>query len=176
MRMKKKILTAITAIFVLCLEASAQWYVGGNVQFDTRFSSDGTTALDFTPDIGYSFGRWSVGASLNTYMYFNEEHALSSLQASISPYVEYYFPVNGFLSFFLEGGLGLRYSSFNMAEGKGNATFSFNPYIAPGLEVTMSEHWSVLAHIARLSFNSEQRTLFLNGYSDALSVGLYYSF
>lgn len=175
--MKKNILLALMSLFLFSTASFGQVYVGGSVRFDTSFSENGSTSIDIAPDIGYSFGRWSVGVCLTSYTSLDGSGKLSSFQFGFDPYAEYYFPVNSFLSLFIEGGLGLRWMNFNLTgEYPEETNFNFIPYFSPGIQVELSEHWSLLAHIGRLEWNNMQKAITFSASGDAISMGLYYTF
>ena len=54
--------------------------------------------------------------------------------------------------------------------------WNFIPYIGPGLEISLTEHWTLQGTFGRLDYNSYSRTIdfYLDG--SAFSAGLYYSF
>ena len=174
-QMKKKVLTAIIAIFALCLQANAQWFVGGYVRMDSYISNEGVSTIDISPDVGYTFGRWSVGVAFNSYVSFYFGKSFTSYNIGADPYAEYYFPINDFLSFFIEGGLGLRYHKY-VEEGFDYGYFNFIPYAAPGIEFMLSDHWSILGHIGRLQWDNHQKNISFSAEGQALSMGLYYNF
>ena len=175
--MKKSIILALLSLLLFSTASFGQVYVGGSVRFDTTFTENGTTAIDIAPDIGYSFGRWSVGVCLTSYTNFDSQKGLSNFQFGLEPYAEYYFPVNSFLSLFIEGGAGFRWINFNLSgEYPEDTSFNFIPYFSPGIQIDLSKHWSLLAHLGRLEWNNMQKTITFSASGDSISMGLYYSF
>lgn len=159
--MKRTILVAILGLFAFVQSAHAQFYVGGSFHVNSRVTEKNSTFIGFSPDLGYSVGNWSYGACLDLTI----EDGSTAFTAN--PYVEYYFWTSGPVSFFAEGGVSLTW----------NNGFSYEPYVAPGIMFTVSDHWSVLGHIGRLGYNSLNKTIeFSISKAASLSLGLYYSF
>ena len=51
-----------------------------------------------------------------------------------------------------------------------------NPYLAPGIEISLTGHFSVMCHLGRLEWNSEINDVNLTMSGESLALGLYYSF
>ena len=173
--MKKTIIIAIIALLGLSEQANAQLYVGGSVGFHAGFTDDRFTSFAVSPDIGYGLGDWNFGAILNINTYTNKADGLSSMRLGITPYAEYYIFSAGPVSLFAEAGIGLLYAMYFNPEDPKNQ-FIYNPYLAPGIEVSLTDNFSVMCHLGRLDWDSETRNLGFSLSGEALSLGLYYSF
>ena len=173
----KKVIIAIIALLGICLEANAQLYIGGSVYFQNSFKEDSYSSYSITPDIGYGFGDVNVGAMLAAYFNIHKTDGLSAVTLGITPYAEYYFFRSGILSLFVEGGCGIKFNKYIYAgESEDVRSMSFNPYIAPGIELDITDHFSVLCHIGRLEWESNMNELNFGISGEALGLGLYYSF
>lgn len=162
--MKKAIVLAIIGLFAFVQAAKAQFYVGGSFHISSEFTENPTTSIGLSPDLGYTLGDWCFGAALS----LNVTGGNQGTVFTATPYVEYFFWSSGALSFFVEGGADLDWAG---------STFSFYPYVAPGISFDISDHWSVLGHIGRLGYNTLNKQLvFTTSGASALSLGLYYSF
>ena len=173
--MKKVLIIAAIALLGFCLKANAQFYVGGSVSAHFGYSETRFTSFGFSPDIGYGFGDWNVGSTINISTYGDKIDGLTSLRLGLTPYVEYYIFSAGPVSLFAEGGIALFFTRYLVAEALENAFF-VNPYLAPGIEISLSDHFSVLCHLGRLEWNTEARDFGFSISGEALSLGLYYSF
>lgn len=173
--MKKTIIIAIIALLGLSREASAQLYIGGSLTAHASFNNSRSVALSIAPDIGYGFGNWNVGTMLNAYTYRDQENPGTSLRLSVTPYAEYYFFSAGPVSLFAEAGLGLLFTN-DISDEAPHGQFFVNPYLAPGIEISLTDHFSVMCHLGRLEWNSEINDVNLTMSGESLSLGLYYSF
>lgn len=162
--MKKTLLLAIVGLFAFMQTANAQFYVGGSFQVSTQFTENPVTQIGFSPDLGYSVGDWSFGST------FEATYISGSSQPfgfTVNPYAEYFFWSSGAFSFYVEGGVGLSWIGF----------FTCTPYLAPGVSLDLTDHWSVLAQIGKLGYDTHAKSLiFTSSGAAALSLGLYYSF
>ena len=174
--MKKSAIVLIIALLGLSLEARAQFYVGGSVSAHFGYTDARFTSFSLYPDIGYSFGNWSVGSTINLSGYSDKNDGLSTLRLGITPYVEYFFFSAGPVSLFAEGGASMAFSHYIKTDGVPENVFYVNPYVAPGIEISLTDNFSVLCHIGRLEWNSEARDFGFSISGEALSLGLYYSF
>ena len=173
--MKKTIIIAIIALLGISREASAQLYIGGSLTAHASFNNSRSVALSIAPDIGYGFGNWNVGTMLNAYTYRDQENPGTSLRLSVTPYAEYYFFSAGPVSLFAEAGLGLLFTN-DFSDEAPHGQFFVNPYLAPGIEISLTDHFSVMCHLGRLEWNSEINDVNLTMSGESLSLGLYYSF
>jgi hypothetical protein len=173
--MKKTIIITIIALLGLSREASAQLYVGGSLTAHASFNNSRSIAVSVAPDIGYGFGNWNVGTVFNAYAYHDKEDIGSSLRISVTPYAEYYFFSAGPVSLFAEAGIGFLFTNDLVDEAPKGQLF-VNPYLAPGIEISLTDHFSVMCHLGRLEWNSEANDINLTMSGESLSLGLYYSF
>lgn len=168
--MKKIIIAIVIALAGFCMEARAQIYVGGGMSAHFGVNTDTSTSISIYPDIGYSVGKWSFGTMLTLQTFFDPQ-TTNSMGFKITPYAEYYFFSVGPMSLFAEAGCGFFYG-ISYSENK----FFVTPYLSPGLEISLSEHFSLLCHIGKLEWNSEISSIDLSFTGDPISLGLYYSF
>ena len=173
--MKKTIIIAIIALLGFSREASAQLYIGGSLTAHASFNNSRSIAVSVAPDIGYGFGNWNVGTMLNAYTYHDQEEPGSSLRISVTPYAEYYFFSAGPVSLFAEAGIGFLFTNDLVDEAPKGQLF-VNPYLAPGIEISLTGHFSVMCHLGRLEWNSEINDISLTMSGESLALGLYYSF
>ncbi len=173
--MKKTIIIAIIALLGFSREASAQLYIGGSLTAHASFNNSRSIAVSVAPDIGYGFGNWNVGTMLNAYTYHDQEEPGSSLRISVTPYAEYYFFSAGPVSLFAEAGIGFLFTNDLVDETPKGQLF-VNPYLAPGIEISLTDHFSVMCHLGRLEWNSEINDISLTMSGESLALGLYYSF
>ncbi len=173
--MKKTIIIAIIALLGFSREASAQLYIGGSLTAHASFNNSRSIAVSVAPDIGYGFGNWNVGTMLNAYTYHDQEEPGSSLRISVTPYAEYYFFSAGPVSLFAEAGIGFLFTNDLVDETPKGQLF-VNPYLAPGIEISLTDHFSVMCHLGRLEWNSEIKDINLSMSGESLALGLYYSF
>ena len=173
--MKKTIIIAIIALLGFSREASAQLYIGGSLTAHASFNNSRSIAVSVAPDIGYGFGNWNVGTMLNAYTYHDQEEPGSSLRISVTPYAEYYFFSAGPVSLFAEAGIGFLFTN-DLVDETPKGHFFYNPYLAPGIEISLTDHFSVMCHLGRLEWNSEINDISLTMSGESLALGLYYSF
>ena len=173
--MKKTIIIAIIALLGLSREASAQLYIGGSLTAHASFNNSRSIAVSVAPDIGYGFGNWNVGTMFNAYTYHDQEEPGTSLRLSVTPYAEYYFFSAGPVSLFAEAGIGLLFTN-DISDEAPHGQFFYNPYLAPGIEISLTDHFSVMCHLGRLEWNSEINDISLTMSGESLALGLYYSF
>ena len=96
--MRQKVIL-FAALLLLTIPVHAQWVVGGSFSFRTS-ASNKTNDIVFRPDVSYSFGKVSVGATLTVDCYnFYDQHR-TDWSLGITPYVQYYLWSSGVLSFF----------------------------------------------------------------------------
>ena len=167
--MRQKVIL-FAALLLLTIPVHAQWVVGGSFSFRTS-ASNKTNDIVFRPDVSYSFGKVSVGATLTVDCYnFYDQHR-TDWSLGITPYVQYYLWSSGVLSFFLEGGIPY-YRTINTD----NSSHRFAPYVSPGLEISITDHWSVIGYLGRLEYDTQFKTFQFSAEMDSFGVGVYYSF
>ena len=173
--MKKTIIIAIIALLGFSREASAQLYIGGSLTAHAGFNNSRSISVSIAPDIGYGFGNWNVGTVFNAYAFNSEDEPGTSLRLSVTPYAEYYFFSAGPVSLFAEAGIGLLFTN-DISDEAPHGQLFVNPYLAPGIEISLTDHFSVMCHLGRLEWNSEINDISLTMSGESLALGLYYSF
>lgn len=164
-----KRLIILLALLLLAVPLRAQWYLGGSVSFHCSQSSRSNN-FTLRPDVGYSWGNWSFGASFAFESFKSDGDTKGEIGLEVTPYVEYYFWKSGILSFFVEGGCGFRrflssYDSYTQ----------WTPYLKPCLEISLTDHWAVMGSLGKLEYDTHFRSLSFE-MDNGVSVGLYYTF
>lgn len=168
--MKKFLLIAVMAVLG-AVSAQAQVRLGGEVS--VWYNSDAeNTSYTFMPEIGYKLNnKWEVG----THIGFSGNSDQEGLNFKLAPFARYTFLRAGMFSMFGEGG-------FTVATQKHHDT-AFNIGLRPGIDVELSEHWSLEAHLGFLGFAadksgiiSEQGSGFGFDFKSGTSFGLIYQF
>lgn len=165
----------IAALLMLAIPAQAQWFIGGRVSLNANFK-DKSGGFILRPDVGYTFKNdiaVGVNGIIDYYGYTPQEGAsrTSNISYGLAPYIQYYFVRLGKVSFYLDGGLEItRYTAPDMAYWR------FIPYLSPGMEIVLTEHWSFLGTIGRLDYDSFTKSLGFALDGSAFSAGLYYNF
>ena len=170
--MKRIIFLAV--LFLLTLgswQARAQWSIGGTIGGNHSFKNN-TSNINFRPDVSYSWGSLSAGVSLLVEYYrdYNSSDP-ASVSLGLSPYVQYYFWEGKVISLLVEGGLDV-YRSINVS----NTFTRLTPYISPGIEISLSEHWSLVGYVGRLEYDSYSQTIEFDLGNGGFSAGVYYAF
>lgn len=168
--MKKFLLIAVMAVLG-AVSAQAQVRLGGEVS--VWYNNDAeNTSYTFMPEIGYKLNnKWEVG----THIGFSGNSDQEGLNFKLAPFARYTFLRAGMFSMFGEGG-------FTVATAKHKDT-AFNIGLRPGIDVELSEHWSLEAHLGFLGFAadksgiiSEQGSGFGFDFKSGTSFGLIYQF
>lgn len=167
--MRQKVIL-LAALLLLALPVHAQWTLGGSFSFRASAQNQ-TSDITFRPDVSYSFGKVSVGATLTADLYNFHKEKRTEWTLGITPYVQYYLWSNDVLSIFLEGGIPY-YRTVNTDD----AYHRFAPYLSPGLEISITDHWSVIGYLGRLEYDTRYKTLQFSAEMDSFGVGVYYSF
>ncbi len=170
--MQKKWLIFVL-LLLLAVPARAQWSAGGRVSINGNVGN-GSFGMTLRPDVSYTFKDIAVGINgIAEFDRFNSNNSTPETiyKLGLAPYIQYFFFRIGQFSFFLDGGLEVSRFASNVVQ-----YWSFIPYIGPGLEISLTEHWTLQGTFGRLDYNSYSRTI--NFYLDgsAFSAGLYYSF
>jgi hypothetical protein len=155
--------------------AKAQLYVGGSISVGANFNENKYISLDISPDIGYSFGDWCAGASLTMYLNNGDSTPSTDISISIAPYAEYYFWRSGPLSFYLEGGVDVKVNRY-YTDTDSSIRTHVAPYLSPGIEISLTDHWSLMCQVGRLEYGIMTQNLNFRLDGEALSLGLYHSF
>lgn len=172
--MQKKWLIFVL-LLLLAIPAQAQWFIGGKVGFDANFKEK-TGGFSLRPDVGYTFkNNIAVGVNgifaYDTFFLPEVEKWESSIRYGLIPYIQYYFIHIGKFSFYLDGGM-----EFSHFSSPSVSYWRFIPYISPGLEIVLTDHWSLLGTLGRLEYNSYLQSLLFSVDGSNFSVGLYYNF
>ena len=130
-----------------------QFYVGGNLEFD--YNSPYRSA-DFSGSVelegGYAFNdRWSVcmvvgGSSTGVGGFTERVYGLE-----LHPYVSYNVVKMGKVNFFLDGGMALT-QYFSNVDNDGDRSGVVEVGISPGLEILLSDHFSISTNIGMLGY------------------------
>ncbi|MDH8702185.1 hypothetical protein M2138_001545 [Dysgonomonadaceae bacterium PH5-43] len=141
--MKKVFL--LMAVALVSLTASAQFYAGGSLGFWNDDDAD-ETAFFIAPEVGYNLNeKWSVGLELG---YFNED-AVGVATFAASPYARYTYFNQDRLSLFVDGGFGFSYKD------QDNDETGFNIGLQPGVAVSLTEKFSLVAKFGFLGYNDK---------------------
>lgn len=168
--MKKFLMVAILAVLG-AVSAKAQVRLGGEVMVWYNNDTE-VTSYKFIPEIGYKFNdRWEVGTDIGFAGNSNQE----GLSFELAPFARYTFLRAGMFSMFGEGG-------FAVATAKHKDT-AFNIGLRPGVDLELSEHWSLEAHLGFLGFATNkggiagmQASGFGFDFANGTSFGLIYQF
>lgn len=171
--MQKKWLIFVL-LLLLAIPAQAQWFIGGRASIIANFREK-SAGFALRPDVGYSFKNISVGvnAVIDYYGYTPQEgeKRTSNITFGLAPYIQYYFLRLGRVSFYLDTGLEV-----NRYTAEDDAYWRFIPYISPGLDIAITDHWSFLGTVGRLEYDSYHRYLNFSLDGTGFSAGLYYTF
>ncbi|MDR6194301.1 hypothetical protein [Siphonobacter sp. SORGH_AS_0500] len=111
--------------------------------------------------VGFSGGKFVsprklVGIGLHgSYATANSssENVLNSWGANVRPFVEYYWPIAGKWSIFVNSGIALGYNSTKTTDTDGkrtNQSYSAQPNIRPGIQYQLTTKWAIAAMIGNL--------------------------
>lgn len=174
--MKRILLIVIALLALTQTKTYAQVYLGGSLNMSKYAKDEGTFSFDFSPEVGYSWKNWSFGAVLTVNLSnYNLDSGGIDRQRNLgfSPYVEYYFLRHGIVSLYVEGGCEFRFSVAGSPNENNNR---INPYFAPGLDISLGDHWSLLCHLGRLEWDSRDNRFSFNLFTSNLGLGLFYTF
>ena len=168
--MKKFLLIAVLAVLG-AVSAKAQVRLGGEVSVWYNNDTE-NTSYAFMPEIGYKLNdRWEVGTEIGFTGRSNE----SGVNFKMATFARSTFLRAGMFSMFGEGG-------FAVATSKHRDT-AFNIGLRPGIDVELSEHWSLEAHLGFLGFATNkdgiagmQESGFGFDFANGTSFGLIYQF
>lgn len=164
----------VAVLLLLAIPAQAQWFIGGRASISANFREN-SAGFALRPDVGYSFKNISVGvnAVIDYYGYTPQkgEKRISNITFGLAPYIQYYFLRLGRVSFYLDTGLEV-----NRYTAEDDAYWRFIPYISPGLDIAITDHWSFLGTVGRLEYDSYNRYLNFSLDGTGFSAGLYYTF
>ncbi len=168
--MKKFLLIAVMAVLG-AVSAQAQVRLGGEVAVWYNSNSE-NTSYTIMPEIGYKLNnQWEVG----THIGFSGNSDQEGLNFKLAPFARYTFLRAGIFSMFGEGG-------FTVATAKHKDT-AFKIGLRPGVDVELSEHWSLEAHLGFLGFAANDDGIggmassgFGFDFASGTSFGLIYQF
>ncbi len=164
--MKKLLLSAIIAISAV-FSANAQFWAGGSFSLN---SYDKSVSVGIAPEVGYTFngGPWSVGALLDL------DFAEGRTGIGLSPYARYTFWKSGIASLFVDGIVGLNYTTYGKSRYDsadvyieeavveisgdyypvyGGTHFTFGLAARPGLAISLSDKLSVVTRLGGIDLN-----------------------
>lgn len=167
--MKNKMLL-LAALLLLSVPAQAQWCIGGFVSFSHSWRNK-TSDFSFKPDVSYGFGNVSVGASLILERYSFYDEGRYDMYFGLAPYVQYYYWSTGPLSLLVEGGV-----QFTRNIAPDSVYNRWEPYLTPGLEFSLSDHWSLVGYLGRLEYDSYSKTFRIGLDAASFTFGVYYGF
>lgn len=165
----------IVALLLLSIPAQAQWFIGGRMSINANFK-DKSGGFVLRPDVGYTFKN-DIAVGVNgiiDYYGFSQqpgENRTSNITYGLAPYIQYYFVRIGKVSFYLDGGLEI-----TRQNNPDNNYWRFIPYLSPGLEIVLTDHWSFLGTLGRLEYDSFTNSIAFSIDGSAFSAGLYYNF
>lgn len=171
--MQKKWFIFVVLLF-LAIPAQAQWFIGGRASINANFK-DKSGGFSLRPDVGYSFKNISVGvnAIVEYYGYTpsESEKRESNITYGLAPYIQYYFVRLGRVSFYLDGGVEV--TRFTAPE---SAFWRIVPYLSPGIDISLTDHWSFLGTVGRLDYDTYNQSLGFSVDGSAFTAGVYYTF
>lgn len=166
----KKILITLVLCCMAAWQAHAQFCIGGHISFSGN-TQDKQFSVDFRPDFSYTFGKFSAGVTLR-FDFFNNSENVNQIGWGFSPYLQYYFWELGRVSLLVEGGAAVNHLNYN----NDNPQWQFEPYVSPGLSIDLTDHWSVMGYLGRLSWDSLYHSWNFNLSPEGYSLAVYYSF
>lgn len=168
--MKKFLLVAVLAVLG-AVSAQAQVRLGGEIKVWYNNEAEETTYA-ILPEIGYKMNdKWEIGTEIG----FTGSSDQEGLNFKLAPFARYTFLRAGIFSMFGEGG-------FAVATARHRDT-AFNIGLRPGIDVELSEHWSLEAHLGFLGFVANDDGIAEMGtpgfgfnFANGTSFGLIYQF
>ena len=165
----------IAILLLLAIPAQAQWFIGGRVSVNANFKEK-SGGVVLRPDVGYTFKN-DIAVGVNgIFEYYGftpkpGENRNSNISYGLAPYIQYYFVRIGKVSFYLDGGIEITRQTY-----PDDAYWRFIPYLSPGLEIVLTDHWSFLGTMGRLDYDSFTKSFGFSVDGSAFSAGLYYTF
>lgn len=171
-------------------------YVGGSIGYSST-SYDGNTTnstISFAPEAGYAINdTWSIGVMLSYSSTTNSQSNadLTNSYFTISPYVRYSFYSLGRLGFFCDGSVSFSRNNIQTMKTENGETKPTDNYrngfgvaLNPGISYRLSDRFSLVAHLGRLSYSSNKpdkseakaTTTFSLNLSNSISFGAFYNF
>ena len=174
----KKILTVVV-IAVMSLTASAQIYVGGELNAWRDYEGN-RTDVSILPEIGYTLSdNLAIGTVIGWRYSYTAGQKWNGLE--VAPYLRYTFLKADKVNVFVDGGFG-----FKTGKVKGqDAANAWSVGLKPGVAVNLTDKLSFVTHFgflgwrksdvgARQVFGQDGFGLDMNG--NNLTFGLYYNF
>lgn len=184
--MKKFVLVAFFAVLGF-VAAQAQVRLGGSVKVWYDNESEVTT-YTLMPEFGYKLNdKWEVG----TFIGFNggalkDSNMKTAFSFAFKPFARYTFLRSGIFSMFCEGGIDIvagnsRYISNGHKDFDNSTAFAIG--FRPGIDIELSEHWSLESHLGFLGYSANEKGVFgaYNpgvgfSFANGTSLGLIYQF
>lgn len=179
--MKKLLLMAVMAVATLGASAS-DWYAGGQVTFGrTTDSTSGvkTTQVTVLPELGYNLSeRFAVGSVLG--VSYRKSGGEEKTVFQINPYARYTYLKAGKVNLFVDGCVDL-----GIGRAHGDTAVEYGIGLRPGVSLNLTEHFSLVAHVGFLGYQSGNDAAKRNGCpenwglnlnSNNLMFGFYYHF
>lgn len=179
--MKKIIMMAVMA--VAAISASAQVYVGGNVNFgvsDVKVGdaeSTSTTAFSINPEIGYNFNEtWAAGVAVG-FGTTKAGDAKAVNTVGVSPYVRCKFVQGAPVGVFADA-----FFAYENKSCDGNSTNGWAVGLRPGLSVKVSDKVSLTATTTLFQYGQagkdplKVKTTTFQFAPSNVALGVYYNF
>ncbi len=167
----KKILITLVLCCMAAWQAHAQFAIGGHISFGGNTKSNNFT-VDFRPDLSYTFGDFCAGVTLRFDFYDNPDNNDRQIGWGFTPYLQYYFWSLGRVSLLAEAGLDVARTNFYPED----RPWLFEPYLSPGLSIELTEHWSVMGYLGRVSWESQNHNWIFSLSPEGYSLAVYYTF
>ena len=183
--MKKFFVMAVMAI--MAIGASAQWYVGGNLDFgQTKADGVKTTTFGIAPEVGYNFSEnWAFGGTLD--LGYTKQSGVKTTMIQVNPYARYtYFrSSSNLISLFVDGGVefGAGWTSYSDESSKTACIYGLG--FRPGLSINIAENFSFVTHVGFIGYKGANNAAKASGYgtkagvslnSNDITFGFYYNF
>ena len=157
--MKKLFLLVVAA--VMTLTASAQVYLGGEMNF-WRDWEDGAnnTTFQLAPEIGYNLDeKLAIGTTIG-YAYSYLGNADTKINAiTIAPYVRYTWLKLDNVNLFLDGGFGFGTYKAKIDGHSGDAQNAWEIGLKPGVSVNLTDKLSFIAHVGFFGYRTSDNEI-----------------
>ena len=196
--MLRKLYLSLFILFMACMGANAQMYIGGTVGFTSRKDVNEVSRKNFrfVPEIGWKLkGQLSVGINLGyRNMGITSDSGFSYecdkyISYGIAPYIRYNIYQNKKVRIFADGVASLWHVKYKGLQNAGEQTGKnidgnrWTAGIRPGIAYDATQHFSFIAKIGWLGYSSTK----MNGYkatgtwntdldTDNLAIGFLYHF
>lgn len=186
--MKKIFAMAVLALSALCAQAG-DFYVGGQAGFWHESDNESSTnQLSILPEVGYNFSEnWAVGSTLGYEYTHLCGTGVSSHIFAFRPYLRWTYLRANKVSLFLDGtaGIGAGWTHYGHGIDDSKTAVTWNVGIRPGVALSLTDHFSLVAHVGMLGYEGTNDAAKAAGYKDQgglllngnnLSFGFYYTF